>query len=68
MVKTARLAEMAIVYGNRYRVGEKNIDEGLKMAERLFYKGDYKKALEISIDNIEEVEPGIYNRLLEEAK
>lgn len=68
MVKTARLAEMAIVYGNRYRVGEKNIDEGLKMAERLFYKGDYKKALEISIDNLEEVEPGIYNRLLEEAK
>ncbi len=68
MVKTARLAEMAIVYGNRYRVGEKNIDEGLRMAEKLFYKGDYKKALEISIDNLEEVEPGIYNRLLEEAK
>ena len=68
MVKTARLAEMAIVYGNRYRVGEKNIDEGLRMAEKLFYKGDYNKDSEISIDNLEEVEPGIYNRLLEEAK
>lgn len=68
MVKTAKLAEMAIVYGNRYRFGEKNIDEGLRIAEKHFYKGDYKKALEISIDNIEEVEPGIYNRLLEEAK
>lgn len=68
MVKTAKLAEMAIVYGNRYRVGEKNIDEGLRMAEKSFYKGDYKKALELCIDNIEEVEPGIYNRLLEEAK
>lgn len=68
MVKTARLAEIAIVYGNRYRAGKENLEDGLREAERLFYKGDYKKALETSIDSIELVEPGIYNRLLEEAK
>ena len=68
MVKTAKLAEIAIIYGNRYRANEETLDNGLREAERLFYKGDYKKALETSIDSIELVEPGIYNRLLEEAK
>lgn len=68
MIKTAKLAEMAIIYGNRYRSSKFELDKGLSNAESLFFKGDYKSALELSINSIEDVEPGIYDRLLEECK
>ncbi len=65
MIKTAQLAEMAIVYGNRYRdVTNKEVDLGLDQAELLFFKGNYKGALETSIRTIDLVEPGIYQKLL----
>ncbi|MFA5602352.1 MAG: septation ring formation regulator EzrA [Bacilli bacterium] len=65
MVKTAMLAERAIMYGNRYKSGKVQVEQGLNNAEILFTKGDYKMALEISINSIDLVEPGIYQRLLE---
>lgn len=68
MIKTAKLAEMAIVYGNRYRSEKLELNKGLNTAENLFFKGDYKTSLEVSINSIEDVEPGIYDRLLEECK
>jgi len=64
MIKTAYLAETAIVYGNRYRSDKSNVNEGLAIAENLFFKGNYKKSLEISISTIDLIEPGIYERLL----
>lgn len=63
-VKTAELAERAILYGNRYRSSYANLDTGLTKAEVLFFQGKYKLSLETSINAIEEVEPGIYARLL----
>ena len=53
MIKTAQLAEMSIVYGNRFRTNMKEIDAGLSNAEMLFHKGEYKEALEVSINTIE---------------
>ena len=67
-VKTARMAEAAIVYGNRYRVTNKEVDFGLTKAENLFVKGNFKNSLENAINAINIVEPGIHNRLLEEYK
>jgi septation ring formation regulator len=64
MVKTAMLSEMAIVYGNRYKSLKLQVEQGLNNAEILFNKGDYKLALETSINTIDLVEPGIYQRLL----
>lgn len=64
MVKTAMLTEMAIVYGNRYRNVKNAVEQGLNHAEVLFNKGDYKLALETSINTIELVEPGAYQQLL----
>ena len=49
MVKTAEMAEMAIVYGNRYRSDLKEIDTGLTNATTLFYKGKYRSSLECAI-------------------
>ena len=65
MIRTAQLAEMAIVYGNRYRAQHEEVHMGLRSAEMLFYKGNYKGALETSINTLELVEPGIHKQLLD---
>lgn len=65
MIKTAKLAEYSIIYGNRYRSQDINIDSGLKNSEILFYKGNYKKSLEIATKTIERVDPSIMERVRE---
>lgn len=64
MIKTAKLAEIAIVYGNRFRSETENVDRGLNRAEMLFYKGNYKGSLEVSINAIDIVDPDFKKRLL----
>lgn len=64
MMKTAMFAEMAIVYGNRHRSENEELDKNLTYAETLFYKGEYKKSLEISINALNRIENGIYDKLL----
>lgn len=64
MVRTAMFAEMAIVYGNRYRSSVNDLDKYLKYSEKLFYRGEYKKSLEITINSLNKVEEGIYDKLL----
>ena len=64
-VKTAWMAEMAIVYGNRYRPMNKEIDLGLAKAEGLFNRGNFKASLENAINTINIIEPGIHKRLLD---
>ena len=67
-VKTAKMAETAIVYGNRYRVTNKEVDFGLIKAENAFFKGSFKNSLENAINAINIVEPGIHKKLLEESQ
>ena len=64
MMKMAMFAEMAIVYGNRYRSKEKDLDRILTYSEMLFNKGDYQKSLELTINSLNKIEPGIYDKLL----
>lgn len=64
MMKTAMFAELAIVYGNRYRSSEKEIDRSLTYSEMLFGKGEYQKSLELTINSLNKIEPGIYDKLL----
>lgn len=68
IVKTASMAENAIVYGNRYRYTNSSINSGLTKAEREFFKGNFKSSLEYAINSINVVEPGIHKRLLEAYK
>ncbi len=67
-VKTAKMAETAIVYGNRYRITNKEVDFGLIKAENAFFKGNFKNSLENAINAINIVEPGIHKKLLEESQ
>lgn len=64
MIKTAQLAEMSIVYGNRYRSKYEEIDKGLNDAEDLFYKGRYKDSLDMSLKAVSIIDDKIYRKLL----
>src|SRR5574344_1792267 len=63
LTKTCYMAEMAIVYGNRFRPTNDDINIGLTNAEELFNKGEYKKSLECSINAINIIEPNFYDEL-----
>ncbi|MBO4601463.1 MAG: septation ring formation regulator EzrA [Bacilli bacterium] len=65
-VKTAKMAEQAIVYGNRYRPINKDVAFGLAKAESLFEKGSFKSSLEQAMIAINIVEPGIREKLISE--
>lgn len=62
--KTAAMAEMAIVYGNRYRSSNKEVEDGLNVGSKAFNKGEYKDSLEIILNTLNIVEPGIHKKLL----
>lgn len=64
LIKTVSMLEETIVYGNRYRYYKEQVNEGLKEAEKLFNQGSYKKALEVTMNAIDYVEPGIHNKIL----
>lgn len=64
LLKTAIVAETAIVYGNRYRTYYDGVNKSLNYSEQLFYKGEYQKSLDVSIDVLNKIEPGIYNKLM----
>ncbi len=64
-VKSAYMAEAAIIYGNRYRSTNREIEVGLNKAENFFMKGNFRGALENAISAINIVEPGIHKKLLE---
>jgi len=67
-IKMAAMVEVAIVYGNRYRSINKNVDIEISKSEEMFYNGDYKKALDTTIRAINTVEPGISEKLFDTVK
>ena len=62
-IKFAKLSEMAIIYGNRFRSSYENVDQSLNQAEILFYKGNYRRSLEISTKVIESIEENFSKKL-----
>ena len=64
LLRTAAFAETVIVYGNRYRSSYEGLSNKLNLAEQLFLKGEYQRSLELTINLLNKIEPGIYKRLL----
>ena len=62
MIRMAQCAEIAIVYGNRYRDYEE-VDAGLNDARDKFFMGDYKKSLDIAIRTISLIDNDISKKL-----
>ena len=63
-ISSAEAAESPIVYGNRYRTSNKEVELGLISGSKAFYKGEYKESLEIVLNVLNIVEPGIQKKLL----
>lgn len=64
LLKTAMLAETAIVYGNRYRSYYDGVNKTLNYSEQLFYKGEYQKSLDNSMSILTKIEPTIYSKIM----
>ena len=64
MIKTAKLSEWTIVYGNRYRSFHTDIDTALNKASQLFLKGDYKASLSVSLKTLKMVDENIEKKVL----
>ena len=64
LIKNAVFAEKAIVYGNRYRSSVDGLSRDLSESEQLFYKGEYKRSFELTVNVLNKIEPGIYNKIL----
>lgn len=60
----AVMVENAIVFGNRFRSSYPEMDTELTKAELCFQNGEYTKALKIAIQAIENMHPGIYEKLV----
>ena len=65
LMKNAMFAEKSIIYGNRYRSSYDGLNDQLNNSEQLFYRGEYKKSFECTINVLNKIEPGIYNKILE---
>ena len=63
MIKESMMSEKMIVYGNRYRSTYPEVEQGLEEATALFYKGQYSKSLEISINAITLIEENPINKI-----
>lgn len=64
IIKTAELAENCMVYGNRFRSSYTDIDRCLDEARKSFFKGDYKKSIDVSIKAISLVDKNFYQELV----
>lgn len=64
LIGVAVMVENAIVFGNRFRSTHSAIDSDLTRAELCFQNGEYTRALKIAIQAIENMHPGIYEKLV----
>lgn len=65
MIQAAQLAEACIVYGNRFRSAYHDVDNSLREAENNFYKGNYKRSLELAVSSISAVDNKLFRKLLD---
>lgn len=66
IVGTVDMVENAIVFANKYRSSNPEMDNQLTRAELCFHNGDYTQAIKIAIAAIEKVHPVSYEKLIKE--
>ena len=65
LIKTAKLSEALIVYSNRFRSSNSELNKLLNISEQLFYKGEYHKSLNNTLNLLKAVDMDAYNRIKE---
>ena len=66
VVGMALMVENTIVFANKYRTTNTDIDSELTRAELLYRTGEFTQALEVSIAAVEKIFPNSYGKLLKE--
>ncbi len=63
MVKSVKMSEKIIIYGNRYRSQYPAISEALDKATSLFYKGQYKLSFELAAEAVLKIDSDAIEKL-----
>ena len=63
MIRDANICESLIIYCNKYRSGDAKIDREISNAEKLFFKGNYTKAIDTVLNAIGTVDPNIKEKV-----
>ncbi len=63
LIKSVIFSERLIVYGNRFRSEYPDIDKALDEATILFNKGQYKKSLDLLINELQKIDNNVLERL-----
>ena len=63
MIRDANICESLIIYCNKYRSGDAKIDREISNAEKLFFKGNYTKAIDTVLNAIDTVDPNIKEKV-----
>lgn len=66
LVGTVEMIENAIVYGNKYRSLDSELDTQLTRSELLYRNGDYTQGIKVAIAAIEAVQPKHFEGLIKE--
>ena len=66
LVGTVEMIENTIVYGNKYRSLDSDLDTQLTRAELLYRNGDYTQGIKVAIAAIEAVQPKHFEGLIQE--
>ena len=64
MIRDACYSEVVIVFANRYRVTNEEVDSTLAIAEEKFYNGLYKDSLELAIRSLSFIDEKIFRKLM----
>ena len=62
LVKSVILCEKLILYGNRYRTINEEIDKSVDEASKLFFKGSYNQAINLLTKSIGKEDPNVVDR------
>lgn len=66
LVGTVEMVENTIVYGNKFRPYDADLDASLTRAELLYKNGDYTQAIKVAIEAVEGIDPDHYEKLISE--